>query len=126
MVQYHAKGLRKPTTGMRRPGHKKKIYERGGVWVETKLGELKQKFVRTKGGHSKAKLVAGQLINVIDPSTHKAQKAKIVEVLEHADNPNYIRRMFLTKGCVVKTEMGKVRVTSRPGQHGTLNGVLVK
>ncbi len=126
MVQYHAKGLRKPTTGMRRAAHKKKVYERGGTWVETKLGEQKQKIVRTKGGDTKVKLVAGQTINLVDPSTHKTQKTKVVEVLEHSDNPNYIRRMFLTKGCIVKTELGKARVTSRPGQHGILNGILVK
>jgi len=32
----------------------------------------------------------------------------------------------ITKGAIVKTELGLVRVTSRPGQHGVVNGVLIE
>ncbi|MFH1511592.1 MAG: 30S ribosomal protein S8e, partial [Candidatus Woesearchaeota archaeon] len=32
---------------------------------------------------------------------------------------------IITKGTIVDTDKGKVRITSRPGQDGTLNGVLV-
>ncbi|MCK4384091.1 MAG: 30S ribosomal protein S8e, partial [Candidatus Lokiarchaeota archaeon] len=35
------------------------------------------------------------------------------------------RRHILTKGAVVETELGNARITSRPGQHGTLNGILM-
>jgi small subunit ribosomal protein S8e len=32
----------------------------------------------------------------------------------------------MTKGAVVETAKGKVKITSRPGQVGVLQGVLVK
>jgi small subunit ribosomal protein S8e len=32
---------------------------------------------------------------------------------------------MITKGAVLKTELGRARVTSRPGQHGILNAVLM-
>jgi len=33
---------------------------------------------------------------------------------------------ILTKGAIVETELGKVKITSRPGQDGVLNGVLIQ
>ena len=39
---------------------------------------------------------------------------------------SYVRRNIITKGAIVKTEAGLVKITSRPGQDGTLNGILVE
>ena len=50
---------------------------------------------------------------------------EIKEVLEHQDNPHYTRRQEITKGCTVMTELGKVKITSRPSQDGVVNGVLL-
>jgi small subunit ribosomal protein S8e len=47
-------------------------------------------------------------------------------VVENPANPHYVRRNILTKGAIVETEFGKARIISRPGQHGVINGVLVK
>ncbi|MEM4581092.1 MAG: hypothetical protein QW092_01855 [Candidatus Korarchaeum sp.] len=33
---------------------------------------------------------------------------------------------MITRGALVRTELGVVRITSRAGQHGILNGVLVR
>jgi small subunit ribosomal protein S8e len=33
---------------------------------------------------------------------------------------------IITKGAVIETDAGKARVTSRPGQHGVVNAVLLK
>ncbi|PIN87382.1 30S ribosomal protein S8e, partial [Candidatus Woesearchaeota archaeon CG10_big_fil_rev_8_21_14_0_10_32_24] len=55
----------------------------------------------------------------------KTQKTVIVTVVENPSNPHLVRRNILTKGAVVETKMGKARITSRPGQEGTLNGVLI-
>jgi small subunit ribosomal protein S8e len=52
--------------------------------------------------------------------------AKIITVVQNQANPHFVRRNIMTKGAVVKTDIGLVRITSRPGQDGTLNGVLVK
>ena len=35
------------------------------------------------------------------------------------------RRHILTKGAVIETELGKARITSRPGQDGQLNAILI-
>ena len=34
--------------------------------------------------------------------------------------------MFPVSGAVVETEIGKVKITSRPGQKGIVNGVLIE
>ena len=125
MSQYHAKGLRKRTTGKRRPAHKKKRYELGGTWVETRLGEQAGKTKRTRGGARKKALYHAGFVNVRDPKENKVRKVKITGVLEHADNPHLVRRLVVTKGCIVETEIGKVRITSRPTQDGTVNGTLL-
>ena len=40
-------------------------------------------------------------------------------------DPNYVRRNIVTKGAILETDAGMVRVTSRPGMHGVVSGVLV-
>ena len=62
-------------------------------------------------------------INVYDPSTHTTKPAKIITVRENPANPNYVQRNIVTKGAILETELGLVRVISRPGQDGVLNGV---
>lgn len=80
--------------------------------------------VRTRGGHSKRQLLAANIINVSDAG--KIQKTDILNVVENPANPNLVRRNVMTKGAIVQTKLGKVRITSRPGQHGVVNGILVK
>lgn len=132
MTQYHPKDLKKPSGGMRRASHKKKIYEGGGIWCETKLltaednkGE-KRKATKTKGLCMKSKLYSTGIANIINPKTGKAERTKILEVVDHPDNPHFTRQMLITKGCTLKTGLGLARVTSRPGQHGVVNCVLLK
>ena len=48
-----------------------------------------------------------------------------MEVIENTANPNYVRQNIITKGSVIETEKGKAKVTSRPGQHGVVNAVLL-
>jgi len=47
-------------------------------------------------------------------------------VLENATYNDYQRRGVVSKGAILETEEGKCRVVSRPGQHGTVNAILVK
>jgi len=42
------------------------------------------------------------------------------------DDPHYTRMNVITKGCIVNTEIGRVKVTSRPTQHGVVNGILIE
>ena len=55
----------------------------------------------------------------------KTQKTEILNVVGNPANPNLVRRNILTKGAVVETKLGRARITSRPGQEGTINGILV-
>ena len=64
--------------------------------------------------------------NVIDPETHKAQKVKIIKVVENPADRNLDRMGVITKGTIIETELGKAKVTSRAGQDGTVNAVLLK
>ncbi|RLF79472.1 30S ribosomal protein S8e, partial [Thermococci archaeon] len=41
-------------------------------------------------------------------------------------NRQYVRRNIITKGAIIQTEIGKAIVTSRPGQDGVVNAVLIK
>lgn len=103
----------------------KRKYEIGRVPTETKLAERKVKAVRTKGGGAKQKLMSDQVINIYDPKSKKHSKVKVKTAVENTANRNFVRRNILTKGAIVDTEAGKAKITSRPGQDGILNGVLV-
>jgi small subunit ribosomal protein S8e len=64
-------------------------------------------------------------INVTDPDTNKTSKVRILGFESNAASKDLNRRHVLTKGAVVETELGNAKVTSRPGQHGAINGILV-
>jgi small subunit ribosomal protein S8e len=65
-------------------------------------------------------------INVLDPKNKKVQVVEIIGVLENTANIQFVRRNIINKGAMVETSLGKVKVSSRPGQHGMVNGVLVE
>ena len=56
----------------------------------------------------------------------KTVRAKILELAENPSNPLYSRRGIITKGAVIKSTAGLVRVTCKPGRDGTLSGVLLE
>ena len=39
---------------------------------------------------------------------------------------NLETRNIMNKGAVVQTNLGKVKITSRPGQNGAIAGVLIE
>ncbi len=93
--------------------------------IHTVIGEEKKKKQRIMGGNEKLKLFATSFVNVTDPATNKTTKSKIVNFDSNKASQDLNRRHVLTKGAIVKTELGKVKITSRPGQHGVVNGVLI-
>jgi small subunit ribosomal protein S8e len=105
---------------------KKKIYEMGRPPAETVIGPRKSKMVRTRGGNIKVKTYIENVINVSDPATGKTEKVQIDEVDSNPASTEYTRRKIITKGAILNTKIGKVRVTSRPGQDGVVNGVIVR
>lgn len=115
----------KPSGGRRRAYRKKRKSELGSFPAETTLGELKRKTEKERGGNRKLKLLRGKHVCVTDPKTGKTEKAEITRVAKNPANVDYDRRGVITKGAIVETASGLARITSRPGQDGVLNAVLV-
>jgi len=120
MVFWHSKSKRKKSGGVLKAGHKNKKYQRGGYFNAIKIGIEKVVSKRTKGGNAKNKVVSAEFVNV------KGKKLKILQVIENKSNFRFNRAKIITKGAILETDKGNVKVTSRPGQDGTINGVFIK
>lgn len=126
MTQWHGSSGRKPSGG-RSPAHRgKRRAELGSDTDPTTIGEDKRAQARTRGGSQKTRAIRTESVNLTDPSSGDAQKVEVKTVLENPANPHYVRRNFITKGAIIETSEGKARVTSRPGQDGTVNAVLIE
>ncbi|MEM5799435.1 MAG: 30S ribosomal protein S8e, partial [Candidatus Aenigmatarchaeota archaeon] len=90
------------------------------------IGPLKKRIDRRRAGIRKERIVSVDFVNILNPKTKKTKKAKLLSIIEHEDNINFTRRGIITKGCIVKTDLGIVKITSRPSQHGVINGILVE
>ena len=113
---------RKISGGRYTQGRKKKSYQIAGQRRIVKIGEEKRKVQRTMGGKSKNVLLKVQFVNI----QGKDKKTEIKNVLETPSNRFLARQNILTKGTIVQTELGKVKITNRPTQEGTVNGILVE
>ena len=120
------KSKRKPSGGRYIARRKKRLYELGRDPTNTRLEKTRSRSIRVKGGHKKYVLLSADLANVYDPKSKKYSKSKILTVVENTANRHFVRRNIITKGSVVKTELGNAKVTSRPGQEKTLNAVLIE
>ena len=101
---------------------KQRASEMAGLPALTSIGKDRLKVKRTLGGNAKKALLSATTINVT--IKNKTLNLKIDGVENNPANINFTRRNLITKGAIVKTEKGNVRVTSRPGQSGALFGVL--
>ena len=125
MARSTERSLRKPSGGRYHFSRGKRGYEVAGYAANTKLGDAKKVQVkRARGGETREVLLVVKQINVADKKG-KTTKMDILNVVENPANANLVRRNIITKGCVVETSLGRVRVTSRPGQEGMVNGVLI-
>jgi len=116
---------KKPSGGRKKAHRMKRRYEKGSFPTETTLGEPKQKIVRRRGNNTKIKLPSTNQANISDSSTGKTQKTQILRVIRNPANVDYNRRGVITKGTIIETPQGPARVTSRPGQHGLVNAILI-
>ena len=123
MAISQSRSKRQATGALYRPYRKKKKYELGSDPTSTKLANRKIKADRVLGGNIKFRLLDIDYVNVAEKG--KSKKVKIKNVTENPANRNFVRRNIITKGTIVDTEIGKVRITSRPGQEGSLNGILL-
>jgi len=116
----------KPTGGKLNKLRKKKKRDFGSDFIAIKLGDERRKTFKTLGGNSKARILEVENVNVTDPKTGKTKRTKILTVKDNPANPNFVRMNIITRGTTVETDLGLVKITSKPGQHGVMNGVLVK
>ncbi len=126
MAIWHLRSKRKPSGGLLHRIRKKRRADRGSPFMETKVGPLKSKLDRVRGGAVKLRLLSVDVANVSDPKTGKTVRSKILTVVENPANQDYVRRNIITKGAVIKTEVGLARVTSRPDQVGVVNARLIE
>ncbi|MCD6093032.1 MAG: 30S ribosomal protein S8e [Candidatus Aenigmarchaeota archaeon] len=123
MTLWQRKSKRKLTGGRLKKNAKKKKRERGRDFVPTKIEKRKIRKIRVTGGNVKISLLSENFANITVGKETK--RAKILSVIENYANPHLTRQNVITKGCIIETELGKARVTSRPGQHGIINAVLL-
>lgn len=117
---------RKPTGGRRIPYRGRRAYEADNYPIETVLGNDEVIKKRARGGNVKLSVKRTSYANVLDPSTGKVKKVKILKVIKNPANRDYERRGVITKGAIVETELGTARIRSRPGQDGVVNAILIK
>ncbi len=123
LTQYRSK--RTSTGGRYKHYRKKRQYEKGNLPSLTKIGKNKLKNIKARGKNVKHRLFYAEFANLLDKKSKTYSKAKIKSVVESPSNRHYVRRNIITKGTVIDTEKGKAKVTSRPGQDGTVNAVLI-
>jgi small subunit ribosomal protein S8e len=104
---------------------KKKSYERAGQGRIVKIGEEKRKTKKIMGGNKKTFLLKAKFVNV-QSKNKNLKKVEIKNVLETPSNRFLARQNIITKGTIIETELGKVRITNRPTQEGLINGILVE
>ena len=117
---------RRSKTGRRiRYARGKRKFEIGRERYLTVIGPVKLKKVRTKGDNRKTRAKTTNVAYIVDPKTNKTTKTEIISVVENPANIHYVRRNIMNKGAIIETKLGKAKITSRPGQSGAINAVLV-
>ncbi|MBN1167608.1 MAG: 30S ribosomal protein S8e [Methanospirillaceae archaeon] len=123
---WQGRSVRKSTGGRYHPARGKRRREIGSAPAETHIGPERRKISRTFGGNVKVRALRTEYASVSDTNTGVTKNVKIETVEENTANPNYVRRNLLTKGAIIRTEMGRARIVSRPGQHGVINAILIE
>ncbi len=126
MALSQARPRRKQTGARYKDYRKKKQFELGREPSLTKLGKKRIIVIRTMGAHRKLRLLGADTANLFDPKSKAYRQVKIKTITANPANRHFVRRNIMTKGSVIDTEMGKARVTSRPGQNGIVNAVLIQ
>ena len=117
-------GTSKITGGRRHPLRSRRKYELDRFPNEAVIGKQVTITRKVRGKNIKSSIKKINSVNLTIDS--KVKRVKIIKVLENATNNDYQRRGIISKGAILETEEGKCRVVSRPGQHGTVNAILVK
>ena len=125
MAFWHGEKGKRRTGGEIKLARGKRKHELGSVAVHTKIGADKRRVDQRKAGNLKVRLTSAEFANVLDPKTNITKKVKILDIVENRANPHFVRRLIITKGAVLKTEIGNARVVSRPSQDGVVNAIKI-
>lgn len=126
MPQWHSNSKkRKFTGGKKKLYKKKKLREMGNDATETRFGNFSRSVIRVRGNNKKTKLLSDEYANVTNQSTGVTKKVKILSVVNNPVNLDYDRRDIITKKTIIETSLGEAVVTSRPGQVGEINAILI-
>ena len=125
MAIIQARPRRKQTGARYKDSRKKRQYELGRESSFTKLGKKRMQVIRTMGANRKLRLLSSDTANLFDPKSKSFRQIKIKTITDNPANRHFVRRNIMTKGSVIDTELGKARITSRPGQNGVVNAVLI-
>ncbi|MEM0127899.1 MAG: 30S ribosomal protein S8e [Thermoplasmatales archaeon] len=126
MAIYQGKGRTKISGGKLKSNRHKRRFELGREPTLTVLGSVKRKQIRGMGGNVKTVLLSGNEANVTNPKDGVTKRVRILNVSENIAETHFAQRNIITKGAVIVTEAGKAKVTSRPGQNGMVNAVLIE
>ena len=126
MAQWHGISRRKPSGGRKVQARGKRSTEISSEKQMALIGESKTKIYRRTGGNTLVRVLAADKVSINNPKTGKTTLGTIETVVENESDPNYVRRNVLVKGAIIETDKGRVRITSRPGKDGVINGILVE
>ncbi len=126
MALWQGESKKKPTGGRLVASHGKRKFEIGREKQFTRLGEQTLKQYRGAGGSVKVGMLSAKYANVVDKKTNTVKKVKILTVKSNPSDPNYVQRNIMNKGATISTEIGDAIITSRPGQDGAINAVLLE
>lgn len=128
MALWQGESRRKPTGGRLVFSHGKRKFEMSREKNYTRLNASRPAVVkkyRSMGGSYKVGMLTAQYANVVDKKNKTVKKVLIKNVVENPSDPNFVQRNIINKGAKIDTEAGLAIVTSRPGQVGAVNAVLV-
>lgn len=127
MPQWHSDQYKRRITGGKRKAYRtKRRFESGRYIAETQVGERGVKVIVAKGKNPKLRLLSEAYANTTIPDEKRTEKMEILRVVRNPVSADYNRRRIVTKGAVIVTKMGEAVVTSRPGQDGIVNALLLK
>jgi small subunit ribosomal protein S8e len=126
MAQWHGVSRRKVTGGRLNRSRGKRKTEISSENQYAFVGDVDATKKYRKNARSQTvRVTSAHTVNV-HTKDGKTIRSTISNVLENSANLNFVRRNIVTKGAIIQTELGKVRVTSRPGMDGVVSGVLIE
>ena len=135
MTQWHMKSKRKASGGILNTHRRsdKRLAWKGGDPTHTTIPQDKKARVDiadSTGGNVKQKLKKAFLAQISEAGSGKVQQYEVLDVEKNDANRQYARRNIITKGSIIRVKNAQgeafANVTSRPGQGGMVNAVLVE